>query len=317
MFHQINNILGILLVTVQVISFPVIGPFFTTPEVPDELPEIRNILGDPKKFTFKDQKSYLERYWYLGKDSPDYRMRELSLSNPKRAFKRAVKKFQKVAGLEATGKVDEKTKIRMLWPRCGLPDNIALLGDAERKKRFTVHIEGPWNRTTLTYKFINTPNNTYIIGFRNGSKIVPQAKPEDVIKAMKRAFDEWSKASNLRFQEVERKPDIKLKFVRRYHGDGIPFDGENLAIAHAFYPAGGGDIHFDNSEAWGVDESGRFGYDVFQVTVHELGHSFGLGHTSKKNAVMYPFYNFKKNWKFHADDLNGIKWLYPVKKEVF
>ena len=56
-----------------------------------------------------------------------------------------------------------------------------------------------------------------------------------------------------------------------------PFDGPGLILAHAYYPYEfgefGGDIHFDEDEAWAVNatdySSGRM--DFFTVAQHEIG----------------------------------------------
>lgn len=43
----------------------------------------------------------------------------------------------------------------------------------------------------------------------------------------------------------------------------FPFDGKGNILAHAFYPTEqgslGGDIHFDNSEDWTIDNSNSAG----------------------------------------------------------
>jgi len=53
------------------------------------------------------------------------------------------------------------------------------------------------------------------------------------------------------------------------------------------------------------------GIDLVNVAVHELGHSLGLGHSNVKEAIMAPFYTgYKPNLKLHADDIEGIQYIY-------
>ena len=46
---------------------------------------------------------------------------------------------------------------------------------------------------------------------------------------------------------------IEIKFVTYEHGDGDPFDGPGGTLAHAYFPAYGGDMHVDNSEYWTIN----------------------------------------------------------------
>lgn len=62
----------------------------------------------------------------------------------------------------------------------------------------------------------------------------------------------WEENSGLTFKKVRPsdRADIEIKFARRAHGDGDPFDGRSKTLAHAFFPRFGGDAHFDEDETW-------------------------------------------------------------------
>ncbi|XP_027533523.1 matrilysin [Neopelma chrysocephalum] len=199
-----------------------------------------------------------------------------------------IKEMQRFFHLTVTGTLNTETEETMKLPRCGMPD-IAEYQTFPGTPR--------WKKTHLTYKIVNyTPD-------------LPRRKVDDAIR---KALMVWSDVTPLNFQRVQSgRADIEIRFARREHGDGYPFDGKGNTLAHAFAPGEGigGDAHFDEDEKWS-----EFNQEVnlFLVAAHEFGHSLGLAHSNVRGALMYPIYSYENPTTFRlpADDRRGIQKLY-------
>ncbi|NXR83062.1 MMP7 protein, partial [Pycnonotus jocosus] len=199
-----------------------------------------------------------------------------------------IKKLQKFYHLTVTGKLDRATEEIMKHPRCGMPDV------AEYQ---TFPGNPKWKKTQLTYKILSYTTD------------IPRSKVDDAIK---KAFKVWSDVTPLSFRRVHlSQADIYIKFARREHGDGYPFDGKGGTLAHAFQPGDGigGDAHFDKDEKW--SESNK-DVNLFLVAAHEFGHSLGLDHSNVSDALMYPLYSYRNpdTFRLPEDDRRGIQKLY-------
>ncbi|NXE37638.1 MMP7 protein, partial [Ptilorrhoa leucosticta] len=199
-----------------------------------------------------------------------------------------IKEMQRYFHLTVTGKLDTETERIMKFPRCGFPDV------AEYQ---TFPGTPKWKKTHLTYKIVSYTSD------------LPTNKVDDAIK---RALMVWSDVTPLRFQRVfMRHADIEIRFARREHGDGSPFDGRGGVLAHAFAPGEGigGDAHFDDDEKWSdINQD----VNLFLVAAHEFGHSLGLAHSNHPGALMYPLYSYQnpETFRLSDDDRRGIQKLY-------
>jgi len=243
---------------------------------------------------------YLHKYGYLTRPSG-------SQTSSLQSIDKAVREFQVFAGLRQTGTLSEETMEMMKKRRCGVRDiqegegsqNQTEVIRVLRKKRFALQ-GSRWKTRSLTYRVTKYPSKKGLS--RN-----------DVDITMKKAFEVWSTATNLKF-ERKRRGDvhIEIRFERRSHGDDDPFDGEGGTLAHAFFPVYGGDVHFDDDEDWTVNTFR--GTSLLMSTSHELGHSLGLSHSDVKSALMAPFYRgYEKVVKLDPDDIRGIQELYGQK----
>eukprot|EP00092_Neocalanus_flemingeri_P005686 GFUD01006125.1.p1 GENE.GFUD01006125.1~~GFUD01006125.1.p1 ORF type:complete len:537 (+),score=132.98 GFUD01006125.1:388-1998(+) len=249
--------------------------------------------------------SYLSKFGYLSKSGSGQTSSLQSTDN-------AITKFQAFAGLKQTGELNDETLELMKKKRCGVRDigddsdhdgfynQTGLVIDiSTRQKRYALQ-GSRWKTRTLTYRVTQYPTKRGLS--RN-----------DVDQTMKKAFEVWSKATNLEF-ERKRTGDvhIEIRFEKRSHGDDDPFDGEGGTLAHAFFPVYGGDVHFDDEEDWTVNTFR--GTSLLMSTAHELGHSLGLSHSDVKSSLMAPFYRgYEKNVQLDSDDIRGIQELYGDK----
>lgn len=258
-----------------------------------------NINGAPISSTvYVDDKTsdYLVRFGYL------YQTHSLHLRTVTQ-LQKAIINLQRFGGVPITGRIDEATKRLMKAKRCGLPDDTV-----SRYKRFAIYGRR-WPNRTLTWS-LRSEN--------------PNGLNTDAVRSeLRRALDLWAKHSKLTFREVSSdRADIRISFHRRDHGDQYPFDGRGQILAHAFLPSNdpdGGDVHLDGEELWllkdhDVDSDiNEEGTSLFDVTVHEFGHSLGLWHSSVQGSLMYPWYQkLRSNEELPDDDRYGIQQTYGV-----
>ncbi|XP_013774418.1 matrix metalloproteinase-2-like [Limulus polyphemus] len=239
---------------------------------------------------------FLSKFGYL--PQTDLASRELRNETQLRD---AIRQMQRFAGIKETGELDEGTIALMKRRRCGMPD---LIGSSERIKRYAIQGQ-KWSKNLLTWSINDWPEGA------NTSMIREQ---------LAKAFHIWSEVSKLEFQEVQATDaDIGISFFRGYHGDGYPFDGKGLVLAHAFFPGDGlgGDTHFDGEELWirGQPSSDSEGVDLFSVAAHEFGHSLGLAHSSVIDSLMFPYYQpIGDDLRLPYDDAVGVQQLYGARK---
>lgn len=140
--------------------------------------------------------------------------------------------------------------------------------------------------------------------------------------SVQRALDEWARYAAIKWvQKGSTRQvgtvDLSWQPVCHYVQTGDPDDPcfEQYVLGHAFFPSAGewiaGDVHFNREDyQWKTSgtSTGSF-INVFDVALHELGHSLGLDHSSDPNSVMYAFLSRSYNG-LQPDDIRAIQSIY-------
>lgn len=172
---------------------------------------------------------------------------------------------------------------------------------------------------TLTYSFEN---------MFDGGLLQPngQPLPNALIRgSIEEALRLWSSVVPISFVEVAdnglpygnpaaQYGDIRFRHIY-INGPDPPPPAQPIAKAQAYFPSGGvyaGDVEYDHSDRW--QEVGTLPQpDLLGATIHELGHSLGLNHSTLPEANMYWIftrYSGLGTGKLHADDIAGMQSIY-------
>ncbi|KRT82322.1 Peptidase [Oryctes borbonicus] len=195
-----------------------------------------------------------------------------------RTMSEAIMMLQKEAGLERTGEMNQETEALIEMPRCDAPKG--------------AYHGSRWLVKDITYHILNYP---------------PNLEAADVDNIARDAFSEWTKHSGIKFKQVQQNAKLTIEFT-----DSMKTTTGVIA-GSAKFPICRGDISINNALNWTTQRSGIVPtgtFSLYQVMLHEIGHSHGLRHSSYPNSVMTTFIGGNEVLHIHPSDEQRIKILY-------
>jgi hypothetical protein len=229
-------------------------------------------------------RTFLRRLGYLDSTLEKFDDDELSA---------ALRHYQSFYRLPVTGSFDDATAAQMTRPRCSVPD-LPL-----RESTAGAVFGAPrWSGPIVTFGIVTPPS---VLG------------AAAALSALTAAAALWDAVISISLVPSVTS-DIEAHFLRRHHGDALPFDGPGGDLGHASGPPPhptAGRMHHDDEESWGVAlPIPTGGFDLVTHFAHELGHALGLpGHSSDPAALMFGSYTGPHRF-LAPDDISRIQTIY-------
>lgn len=181
---------------------------------------------------------------------------------------------------------------------------------------------GDGTPVTVTYSY----NNLLDGGLLDENN---QSIPATFIRTVvEEALGLWAAVAPLHFVEVEDEggpvrvssyPDGQfgqIRFNHRYINGPDPPVGNPQAKAQAYFPGTasnlGGDVFYDNGDRWATVGTLPVP-DILGATIHELGHTLGLGHDPNPEANMHWIFIRRQGpgtGALHPSDIAGVRAIY-------
>ncbi|XP_049813823.1 collagenase 3-like [Schistocerca nitens] len=209
------------------------------------------------------------------------------------AFREALMLYQLTYNLEISGELSDDTLNFMNMPRCGVKDEFGSYRTSLYK----------WNKQHIKWHY--------------------KGATKKVLQLTDAAFKIWQDKIDIQFKHDSNNPDILITNKRRKHKFEIDksihcskdLDGKGNVLGHAFFPDMNNnpvEIHMDDDEIWYLEmntNTPKGQTNVFEVLIHEIGHSLGLRHSDDYGSIMYAYYN-GSHLELSQDDIDAIQSLY-------
>jgi hypothetical protein len=203
----------------------------------------------------------------------------------------AVFALQRQNALEPTGYVDAATRAMLHRGRCGTPDGVASVENEPSDEKF--------------FFFGGKIDNSAAIKW-NLRQVGSGLGLEAAQVALRAGFASWAAETQLSFIEAHgRTQTIEVTWA--------PLTGDNVdALAIGAAPSSGSNVTFNSNKPFSTANPSPAGaFDVQTVFLHELGHAFGLAHSTIAGSTMLPGYGVLDR-VLHRDDKVAISALYDT-----
>lgn len=141
-----------------------------------------------------------------------------------------------------------------------------------------------------------------------------------IVLAFDKTFQTWQPYfKHLKFTSTDNRK--KAAIVIHFMHDGMKqlrFSFGRDTLAYAFFPRKKSlgiesDMFFNDAYNWGEMHT-RKRINLYKVAVHEVGHAFGLEHSSNIKDIMYPTYQPSDTVTITRDTQRAVNKLYGQKK---